>query len=108
MKKIMMIFAIFFFVAFTHAIDMDDISSITPGGGRFYAIRHTRSDGKPLIEIIGSPIALQRARNQAMRGGYELEIKGPFSWHTHAAKFVRQNWDPGFGGKRRKRIIPGG
>lgn len=81
----------------------DDDFSITPGGGSFFALRHNKPAGKPYIEIIGSPLAMDRAINQAEKGGYKLEVAGPFAWHTSAATFIRKKWDPRFGGGGRKR-----
>lgn len=79
--------------------------SISPGMGAFYAIRHHRSADKPYIEIVGSEIALNRAKHQAQEGAYTLDIQGPFAGILEATAFVRSNWDPSYGKPRRKAYV---
>lgn len=80
--------------------------SITPGGGCFYALRHHAPGRAAKIEVVGSEAAVERAKNQARKGVYTLDIAGPFGWHTEATTFIRVNWDANFG--RPKRSLPDG
>jgi hypothetical protein len=68
----------------------------------FYALRHNKEGQKPLIEIVASDIALNRAKNQAREGEYNLDIKGPFSGIMETTVYIQENWDHSFG--RRKPV----
>ncbi|MDD5557765.1 MAG: hypothetical protein PHN82_11045 [bacterium] len=74
--------------------------SVTPGGGDFFAIRHHRPAGM-FIEIVGSEIALNRARNQAASGDYTIDIHGPFPGVHEATAYIQQKWDGSYGRPRR-------
>ena len=78
------------------AAPKDGEFSMTPGSGSFYAVRHNKPGQKPEMEVIGSAIAMQRANNQARKGGYTLDIKGPFPGNRDALAFIRKHWDAHF------------
>lgn len=78
-----------------------DEYSFSEGAGRFYALRHRPADKEPHEEVVGSGIAMNRARRQAHKGGYELEIKGPFGGPREASSFIRSAWNPEFGKPRK-------
>ena len=101
--KRMLVCTLFVLVFASLCAAEEDDYSVTPGGGSFYALRHNLPGKKPYIEIVGSPIALRRAKNQARKGEYKLDVAGPFAWHTNAARYIQANWDRSFGRRRRRR-----
>jgi hypothetical protein len=71
--------------------------SFSEGTGSFYALRHDKPGAAPYVEVIGSSIAMNRAKKQAREGGYPLDIKGPFGGIKEATDFIREEWDPRYG-----------
>jgi hypothetical protein len=80
--------------------------SFTEGIGQFCALRHHKPGAAPYVEVIGSGIAMKRAKKQARDGGYTLDIKGPFSGYPEALAFIRKEWDPRYG-KPKKPVYTG-
>lgn len=82
------------------AVDGDEYS-FSEGTGRYYALRHSPPGKETFEEVVGSAIAMNRAKRQAKEGGYTLEVKGPFAGVREATEFIRQEWDPEFGKPRK-------
>ena len=95
MNGIILAAIVAFFVS-PSAIDGDEYS-FSEGSGQFYALRHTPPDREPYEEVVGSSLALHRARTQAREGGYTLQIKGPFGGVREASAFIRREWNRNFG-----------
>jgi len=75
----------------------DQEYSFSEGTGSFYALCHHKPGPAPYVEVIGSSIAMNRAKTQAREGGYPLDVKGPFGGIKEATEFIRKEWDPRFG-----------
>lgn len=75
--------------------------SFSEGTGSFYALRHNKPGSAPYLEVIGSGIAINRAKRQAREGGYTLDVKGPFGGFKEATTFIRKEWDTSFGAPRK-------
>lgn len=82
------------------AMDGDEYS-FSEGSGQYYALRHSPPGKEAFEEVVGSAIAMNRAKRQARKGGYTLEIKGPFGGVREATEFIRREWDPEFGMPRK-------
>ncbi|MEI6633250.1 MAG: hypothetical protein WCP22_05450 [Chlamydiota bacterium] len=79
----------------------DQQYSFSAGAGTFYALRHHKPGAAPYVEVIGSDIAMNRAKKQAREGGYTLDIKGPFGGHREALTFIREEWERCYGAPKK-------
>lgn len=91
-------------IAGPSAVDGDEYS-FSEGSGQYCALRHSPPGKGSFEEVVGSSIAMQRAKRQAKEGGYALEIKGPFGGVREATEYIRREWNPEFGLPKRPRYV---